>query len=160
MKLLNIICLIFTFNNFCYSQIETLKNKHTSEIVFLNNSNLKSKVKEIMQKDSLCQTNSAQWSIEIMENDMVLITKYSPENLIASHGIDNIYTTFIDDKFLFLFSKENIKNVFTKSGYSVDLTSFIGKVNFSIIDYSFWVIQKKDGKKYKIVKEKKYTCDY
>jgi hypothetical protein len=159
MKLLNIICFVFAFNNFCYSQIETLKNKNTSEIVFLNNSNLKSKVKEIMKKDSLCQTNGIQWSIEIMKNDMVLITKYKLENLIALQGIGNIYTTVIDDKFLFLFSKENIKNIFTKSGYSIDLTSFINKVDFSIIDYSFWVIQKTGEKKYKIVKEKKYTCD-
>lgn len=158
MKLLNILCLIFVINNFCYSQIEALKNKNTSEIVFLNDLNLRSTVKDIMKKDSLCQTNSVQWSVEVMKNDVILITKYSLENLIASQGIANVYTTIIDDKFLFLFTKENTNNVFTKSGYSVDLTSFVNKENFSTIDYSFWVVGKID-KKYKIVKEKKYACN-
>jgi len=112
-----------------------------------------------MKKDSLCQTKSVQWSIEIIKNDMILITKYSLENFIASKGITNIYTTLIDDQFLFLYAKENIDGVFTKSGYTVDLASFIDKGNFSTIDYSFWVIKKKDGKKYKIIKEKKYACN-
>ncbi|KIO52866.1 hypothetical protein [Flavobacterium hibernum] len=159
MKLFNILFLFFTFNNFGYSQSEALGKIHTSEIIFLNDSHLKSTIKRIMTKDSLCQTKSVQWSIEVLKNDMILITKYSLGNLIASQGITNIYTTVIDDKFLFLSSKENINSVFIKSGYSVDLTSFIDKGNFSTIDYSFWVIQKKDGKNYKIIKEKKYACN-
>lgn len=158
MKLLNILCLFFAFNNFCYSQGEESEKIHTSEIIFLNDSHLKSTIKGIMKKDSLCQTKSVQWSIEIMKNHMI-VTKYSLENFIASKGITNIYTTVIDDKILFLSNKENIDGVFTKSGYSVDLASFIDKGNFSTIDYSFWVIQKKDGKKYKIIKEKKYACN-
>ena len=159
MKLLNILCLFFVFNNICYSQGEASEKIHTSEIIFFNDSHLKSTIKGIMKKDSLCQTKSVQWSIEIIKNDMMLITKYSLENFIASKGITNIYTTVIDDQFLFLYTKENIDGVFTKSGYTVDLASFIDKGNFSTIDYSFWVIQKKDGKKYKIIKEKKYACN-
>lgn len=159
MKLLNILFLFFIFNNFCYSQGEALGKNHTSEIIFLNDLHLKSIIKRIMKKDSPCQTKSVQWSIEVMKNDMLLITKYSLGNLIAAQGIANIYTTVIDDKFLFLSTKENIDGFFIKSGYSVDLTSFIDKGNFSTIDYSFWVIQKKDGKNYKIIKEKKYTCN-
>jgi hypothetical protein len=159
MKLLNILCLFSAFNNFCYPQSEASEKIHTSQIIFLNDSHLKSTIKGIMKKDSLCQTKNVQWSIEIMKNDMILITKYSLENFIASKGIKNIYTTVIGDKFLFLSTKENIDGVFIKSGYSVDLASFIDKGNFSTIDYSFWVIQKKDGKKYKIIKEKKYACN-
>ncbi|WP_281234905.1 hypothetical protein [Flavobacterium gelatinilyticum] len=158
MKLLNILCLFIAFNSFCNAQVVVPEKNHTSEIIFLNDSHLKTAIKEIMEKDRVCQTNSVQWSIEIMKNNMILITKYSLENFIASKGIINIYTTVIDDKFLFLYNKENVNGVFTKSGYSVDLAAFIGKGNFSTIDYSFWVIQKKEGKKYKIIKEKKYTC--
>lgn len=160
MKILNILCLFLAFNNSCYSQVENLGKIHTSEIVFLKDSNLKSTIKGIMKKDSLCQTNSVQWSIEIMKNNVILITKYSLENLIASKGISNIYATIIDDTIIFLSCKESMDNVFTKSGYSIDLTFFIDKGNFSTIDYSFWVIQKKDSKKYKIIKEKKYACNY
>lgn len=159
MRLLNILCIVFTFNIFCYSQVKSLSKTETSQIVFLNDPHLKSIINIIMKKDSLCQTNSVQWSIEFIKNNTVLVTKYSLENLISTKGITNIYTTIINDKFLFLSSKENIDDVFTKSRYSVHLSPFIDKGNFSTIDYSFWVIQKKDGKKYEIVKEKKYVCN-
>lgn len=159
MKLLNIVCLFLACNNFCYSQDKDSGKIYTSEIVFLIDPNLKSTIRGIMKKDGFCQTKSVQWSIEFIKDDMILITKYNLENFLASKGIKNIYTTIIDDNFLFVFIKENIEEFFTKSGYSVNLSSFIDKENFSTIDYSFWVIKKNERKKYKIIKEKNYMCD-
>lgn len=154
-----ILCMILVSCNFSYSQVNSLENKHTSEIVFLRDSHLKSIIKEIIKKDRLCQTYDVQWSIEFLKNNMILITKYSLENLIASKGIDNIYSTIIDDNFLFISGNNNFNNIFSKSGYSIDLISFLNKENFSTIDYSFWIIQKKEDSKYKVIKEKKYRCN-
>jgi hypothetical protein len=99
------------------------------------------------------------WTIEFLKDNMIQITKYSLENLIFLKGSDNIYTTIIDDNFFFLYGNVDLKNILNKSGYSVDLQKFLDKVNYSTIDYSFWVIQKKDGKKYEILKEKIYKCN-
>jgi hypothetical protein len=92
-----------------------------------------------------------------MKNDLIMITQgRSIENLLPVTGINNIYTTFIDDKIVFILSDENI---FKNTGFSVDLGEFVGKINHSIIDSSFWVIRKTNKKKYQIVKEKIYRCD-
>ena len=157
--MLQILCLILLSYNFSYAQLNCLVKNHTSEIVYLKDSNLKIIIKEIIKKDSFCKTYDVQWSIEFLNNNKILITKYSLENLIASKGIDNIYTTIIDDNVFFLNGNINFNNIFSKSGYSVDLIEFLNKINFSTIDYSFWIIQKKSDSKYEIIKEKKYKCD-
>jgi hypothetical protein len=159
MKVLIIVLLCFSFNISSYSQVDNLNKKHTSEIVFLKDSNLKNLIKEIIKKDSYCKTEGLDWNIDFMKDDIILISKYSIENLIAARDINKIYTTTIDDKILFITKPENINDAFIKSGYSLDLSSFIDKSNYSTIDYSFWVIQKKKNNKYTIIKEKKYRCN-
>ncbi|MEL1242000.1 hypothetical protein [Flavobacterium flavipallidum] len=106
----------------------------------------------------ICQTKSLNWYIDFISNDKILISKYYIENLIAEKGLKYIYTTFIDNKILFIVNNEFTNNSISKSKYSVDLGQFIGKENYSTVDYSFWVIQNKGGK-YKIIKERRYKCD-
>lgn len=158
-KLLYVFSLFFVVNSYVYSQTDSFNQKHTSEMVFLKDSNLKLILSKIISKDSLCKMKTVKWSVEFMKNDILLITKYSLENLIFNKGITNVFTTIIDNEFVFISFQEKTEDVFVKSGYFVDLNFFIGKENFSTIDYSFWVIQKTDSKKYKIIKEKKYPCD-
>ncbi|MEY4963833.1 MAG: hypothetical protein RLZZ323_1152 [Bacteroidota bacterium] len=159
MKLLNALCLFFIFNISCYSQVDNLKDKTTSEIVFLKDSKLKDIIKQIIIKDKHCKTDGLEWYIDFIKDDIVLISKYSIGNLIAARGINKIYATTINNEILFIVNTENIKDVFSKSKYSLDLSDFIGKSNLSIIDYSFWVIQKVKKRKYKIIKEKIYKCN-
>lgn len=159
MKVLITVFFLFIFNISSYSQIDIFEKKHTSEIVFLKDSNLKNLIKEIIKKDSSCKTEGLDWYIDFMENDIILISKYSIENLIAAKSINKIYTTTIYDKILFIINTKNINDAFVKSRYSLDLSSFIDKSNYSTIDYSFWIIQKIEKNKYKIIKEKKYICN-
>lgn len=158
MKVLITVLLLFSFNISSYSQVDNFQKKYTSEIVFLKDLNLKNLIKEIIKKDSYCKTKGLDWYIDFTKDDVILISKYSIENLIAARGINKIYTTTIDDKILFIINAENINDTFIKSGYSSDLSSFIDKSNYSTIDYSFWVIQKNEKNKYKIIKEKIYRC--
>ena len=159
MKVLITVFLFFSFNIYCYSQVDNIEKKHTSEIVFLKDSNLKNLIKEIIKKDSSCKTEGLNWYIDFMKDDIILISKYSIENLIAGKGINKIYTTTIDNRIVFIVNTENINDDFIESGYLLDLSSYINKSNYSIVDYSFWVIQKKEKNKYTIVKEKKYRCN-
>lgn len=159
MKVLITVLLLFSFNISSYSQVDNFQKKYTSEIVFLKDLNLKNLIKEIIKKDSYCKTKGLDWYIDFTKDDVILISKYSIENLIAARGINKIYTTTIDDKILFIINAKNINDTFIKSGYSSDLSSFIDKSNYSTIDYSFWIIQKKEKNKYKIIKEKKYRCN-
>jgi hypothetical protein len=158
-NILQILFMILVSFNFSYSQVNSLVKNQTSEIVFLKDSNFKEIIKKIIKKDKLCQIDNVSWTIEFLKDNMIQITKYSLENLIFLKGSDNIYTTIIDDNFFFLYGNVDLKNILNKSGYSVDLQKFLDKVNYSTIDYSFWVIQKKDGKKYEILKEKIYKCN-
>lgn len=159
MKPLTIFFLFLIFTKLGYSQVNNVGKNDTSELVFLIDSNLKDLIKEIIKKDNSCRIEGYDWYIDFMKNDMILISKYSIENLIATKKDSQIYTTTIDDKILFILNTENIKDVFNKSGYSVDLSYFIDKSNYSTIDYSFWVIQKNEKKDYQIIKEKKYRCN-
>jgi len=159
MKVLITVLLYFSFNISSFSQVDNFDKKHTSEIVFLKDSNFTNLTKEIIKKDSPCKTEGLDWYIDFMKDDIILISKYSIENLIAARDINKIYATAIDDKILFIINTENNNDAFFKSGYSLDLSSFIGKSNYSTIDYSFWVIQKKKNNKYTIIKEKKYRCN-
>ncbi|MES2240071.1 MAG: hypothetical protein V4497_07405 [Bacteroidota bacterium] len=119
---------------------------------------MKNILKKIIKKDIPCQTKGLDWYLDFMKNDIILISKYNIENLVATRGINKIYTTTIDDKILFIVDTENINDAFTKSEHSVDLSYYIGKENYSTIDYSFWVVQKK-RRKYHFIKEKKYNCN-
>ncbi|HQE35094.1 MAG TPA: hypothetical protein PLQ70_10535 [Flavobacterium alvei] len=158
MKVLITVLLLFSFNISSYSQVDNFQKKYTSEIIFLKDLNLKNLIKEIIKKDSYCKTEGLDWYIDFMKDDIILISKNSIGNLIAARGINQIYTTTIDDKILFIINAENINDTFIKSGYLSDLSSFIDKSNYSTIDYSFWVIQKNEKNKYKIIKEKIYRC--
>jgi len=92
-----------------------------------------------------------------MKDNFILVSKNTIRNLIISNEIDKIYTTLLDDNILFILNSDSTKDSFDKTGYSLDLSSSIGKMDYSTVDYSFWIIQKTDSKKYKIVKEKKYN---
>ena len=156
MKTLIPLSMFLFFNILCHSQVN-LKNENLSKIVFFNDLELKKTLNEIIAKKQSCKNEGAYWYIEFMENDLIIITQgRSIENLLQVRGINNFYTTFIDDKIVFIISD---KNIFKNIGFSVDLEEFVGKIDHSIVDSSFWVIQKTNKKKYQIVKEKMYRCD-
>jgi hypothetical protein len=155
MKLVNTLSLFLFFNILCYSQT-TFKNEYSSKIVFFHDLKLKEILKEIIIKKKTCGNDGDYWYVDFMKNDLIMITQDRIENLVLSKGINNIYTTFIDDKIVFIICD---KNIFNNTGFSVNLGEFVGKINHSIEDSSFWVIQKTNKKKYQIVKEKIYRCD-
>lgn len=155
MKLVNTLSLFLFFNILCYSQT-TFKNEYSSKIVFFNDLKLKEVLKEIMIKKKTCENDGNYWYVDFMKNDLIMITQDRIENLVLSKGINNIYTTFIDDKIVFIISD---KNSFKQIGLSVDLKPFVNKPSLSIEEFSFWVIQKKHKNEYQIVKEKIYKCD-
>jgi hypothetical protein len=155
MKLVNTLSLFLFFNILCYSQT-TFKNEYSSKIVFFNDLKLKEVLKEIIIKKKTCENDGNYWYVDFMKNDLIMITQDRIENLVLSKGINNIYTTFIDDKIVFIISD---KNSFKQIGLSVDLKPFVNKPSLSIEEFSFWVIQKKHKNEYQIVKEKIYKCD-
>jgi hypothetical protein len=156
MKKLIAVSMFLFFNNLSYAQVN-LKKEKLSKVVFFKELELKKTLNEIITKKNPCKKEGKYWYVEFMKNDLIMITQgRSIENLLPVTGINNIYTTFIDDKIVFILSDENI---FKNTGFSVDLGEFVGKINHSIIDSSFWVIRKTNKKKYQIVKEKIYRCD-
>lgn len=158
MRILSTLYLFFSLIFFGYSQEANIKNGSSSEIVFLKDCNLKKVIKKIVtDKTNDCNERGANWYIDFMKDNFILVSKNTIRNLIISNEIDKIYTTVLDDNILFILNSDSTKDSFDKTGYSLDLSSSIGKMDYSTVDYSFWIIQKTDSKKHKIVKEKKYN---
>lgn len=156
MKSFLVLFSILFLNTYCHGQNKDLEKKHTSEIVILKDLNLKNLIQKILKKNQSEETKYYSWYLDFNKNESIIISQYNIENLIASKEITNIYSTFINDEILFIISKENISSVFSKTKYSIDLSSFIDKSDFTTIDSPFWILQKDKNNNYQIIKEKKY----
>lgn len=154
MKDIHLILVFLFCSIFSYSQ--NTEKKYNSEIVFLKDSNLKKLIEGIMTKKQCCvDMKGLDWYLEYKKDNILIVSQTEMVNLMAIENINNIYTTVIADRVLFIINK-NKEFFFKSSNYFVDLSSFVGKSNYTVAEYSFWIIQKTGNNQYKIIKERIY----
>ncbi|WP_062062986.1 hypothetical protein [Aquimarina longa] len=134
--------------------------KYNSELVFFNDLGLVKLLENIIIDKNSCKNikKSIDWYIDFKESESIVVSEGRIANLIEL--IDpkkrKIYTTTINNKVVFLLMA-NKKGLLSKTGLSIDLSSFSDKSTLSFEDFSSWLIKSQNGS-YKIADSQIWKC--